>query len=192
MGNAEFWAGSFGNSYLERNQVDWRARVPFWRLILHLTRPNSVFEIGANAGWNLRAIREASPGTHVAGIDVNAKASRAARNDGIQVYDREATVMRTNDRTFDLVFTAGVLIHVEPEKLAEVMQAAAVRSNRYVLAVEYEAQTEEEVEYRGHAGKLWRRPYGALYEEMGLRMVAEGDAQGFDRCRYWLLTKGTQ
>lgn len=190
MGNADFWAGEFGNAYLERNQVDWRARVGFWRMVISLTSPNSVLEIGANAGWNLRAIREASPGTYVCGIDINLKAALAAYQDGYMVYQQGAENLDLRGRKFDLVFTAGVLIHISPEQLNGVMWEAVDKSNRYILAIEYESDREEEVEYRGHSGKLWRRPFGELYQAMGLRLVHTGPAgQGFDRCTYWLLEK---
>ena len=47
---ADFWRGEFGDSYLRRNRVDWRARIPFWRTILEMTGARSVFEFGCNAG----------------------------------------------------------------------------------------------------------------------------------------------
>jgi hypothetical protein len=92
--------------------------------------------------------------------------------------------------TFDLIVTAGVLIHIPPAQLHSTMQAIVDASADYVLAVEYHAEQEEEVEYRGHAGMLWRRPYGKLYQAMGLVLVDEWDAgEGFDRCRAVLLRK---
>ncbi len=62
-------------------------------------------------------------------------------------------------------------------------------SRKYVMAIEYEAEQEEMVEYRGHEGKLWRRPFGKLYQDMGLTLLAYGPAQGFDRCEFFLLEK---
>ena len=63
-------------------------------------------------------------------------------------------------------------------------------SDRYILAVEYESSVEKEVEYRGHSGKLWKRPYGILYEQMGLKPVMYwNEVPGFDRCAAWLFEK---
>jgi hypothetical protein len=64
-------------------------------------------------------------------------------------------------------------------------------SRRYVLAVEYADETEVEVQYRGHSERLWKRPFGRLYMDRGLNMVAEGEApaDAFDRCSWWLLSK---
>ena len=57
---------------------------------------------------------------------------------------------------------------------------------------EYAAETETEVEYRGHKGKLWKRPYGALYEALGLTLRDHGPAEGFDACEFWLLEKDAE
>jgi hypothetical protein len=45
------------------------------------------------------------------------------------------------------------------------------------------------IEYRGEKDRLWKRPYGKLYEAMGLTLVKAGPAEGFDRCDFWLLSK---
>ena len=89
----------------------------------------------------------------------------------------------------DLAFTAGVLIHIAPPDLERFMRGVALASRRWVLAVEYAAEEEVEVEYRGQRDALWKRPFGRLYEEIGLRLAHEGEADGFDRCHYWLMEK---
>jgi hypothetical protein len=55
--------------------------------------------------------------------------------------------------------------------------------------VEYDAEAETEIHYQGHDGLLWKRPYGRLYEGLGLSVVETGVAQGFDRCQYWLMER---
>lgn len=185
----QFWSGDFGSEYLKRNRVDWRARIPFWRQILTMTQARSVLEVGCNAGWNLRAIREIDPTITKVGIDVNTDAVAEAVAD-----DLDAFVVSINDAPrlmggYDLVFTAGVLIHIGPEQLSEAMTRIANASRRWVLAVEYAATKEEEVLYRGNAERLWKRPFGDLYQAMGLTLLADSGAEGFDQCRAWLLCK---
>ncbi len=189
---AEQWAGQFGAAYTARNRVDWQLRIEFWRGIIEQTGVRSVFEVGTNAGWNLSAIRKADPDVTLHGAEVNSVACRQAHHAGFPnvVHDRALEVLQHFENTFDLVFTAGVLIHVPPAELEATMGAIVKASADYVLAVEYASDREEEVEYRGQAGMLWRRPYGALYQAMGLTLVDEFSAgDGFDRCRAWLLTK---
>lgn len=187
----QWWAGTAGNDYLERNQVDYKSRVPFWQSAIEYCTPQTVLEVGCNRGHNLKAIQSIDPNIEVSGVDVNDKAVNEARSNGIQatllparsvgnVFERESN---------DLVFTAGVLIHVEPDELADVMRGIVDTSAKYVLAIEYEAEQATEIEYRGEMGKLWKRPYGKLYEDLGLRLLAFGNAEGFIDCTYWLLTK---
>lgn len=180
----QFWSGQFGDEYTARNRVDWRARIPFWKSMLDETGARSVYEFGCNAGWNLSAIRRCYPDVAVYGTDLNDNARGQAKVAGIPVGDR-------TKRRYELVVTVGVLIHVAPDSLESVMDHLLHASSDYVLAVEYSAAQEEEVTYRGHAERLWRRPYGKLYMDMGLEMVRHGPAgKGFDNCTYWLLRKG--
>ena len=185
---AELWAGEFGNEYLKRNQVDWRGRIPFWQMIERRTGFRSAFEMGANAGWNLSAIRRSNPDIQLYGNDLNPVAANQAQVAGHNVVCK-LDFAKELPGPMELVFTAGVLIHIEPENLKEVMQALIDKSSRYVLAIEYYAAQEEVVEYHGHSDKLWKRNYGKLYGDMGLNLMSCGEAQGFNDCIYWLLEK---
>jgi trans-aconitate methyltransferase len=147
-----------------------------------------VYEVGCNVGYNLSAIRYENDHVHVYGEDVNRSALNQAESAGLNVSLADKDAIR--QPPYELVFTAGVLIHIAPQDLQAFMQRIVDASCDYVLAVEYEADTETEVEYRGHSGKLWKRPYGKLYQEMGLTLVEEGDpGTAFDRCKYWLLRR---
>lgn len=188
----DFWAGTFGDEYLARNRVDIEKRVPFWQSAVDFCTPATVLEIGCNAGWNISAIESIDNSIEVVGYDINASAVEEARSQGLQVErgDFFTALSKHPSGSFDLVFTAGVLIHLHPDDLRAAMNALITLSGRYVLAIEYEAEKEEAIDYRGHAGKLWKRPFGKLYEEMGLKLLALGNAEGFDDCTYWLLEKG--
>ena len=184
----QFWRGGFGDDYVRRcGIVNWRARVPFWRQIIDITKPRSILEVGCNAGLNLRAIRHVAPEVNLCGCDINQTALEAAADDGHVVA--EASIFDLGNawwEKFDLVFTGGVLIHVGSEDIERAMRCIIAASKRYVLAVEYADEKEVEVQYRGHSERLWRRPFGQMYADLGLKLVAEGDAEGFDRCNWWL------
>lgn len=186
----EFWRGEFGTEYTGRNQIDPAIRVPFWQKILSATHPQSVLEVGCNNGSNLRAIRTINPDITLQGVDVNQAALAEAADYGLPVTEMEASEIASFG-TFDLVFTAGVLIHASSDQLSDVMDAIISASRSHVLAVEYADDTEVEVNYRGHDGKLWRRPFGKLYQEKGLQIISSGDApaEAFDRCEFWLMEK---
>ena len=198
MNTRDLWSGDFGTEYTKRNRVDWQARVPFWASVIRRTtgdirRAPMIMELGCNAGWNLRAIREATPYSWLTGCDLNAAALEEARQ---QFYVRQAS---GNDlpfatESFDLCFTVGVLIHVPMSDLRATVGELIRCSSRWVLAVEYESKTgdEEEIPYRGlDLPALWRRDYGKIYQEQGLTLVEKWDAgPAFDRCTSWLLRKG--
>lgn len=185
------WAGDFGNEYLRRNRVDWSKRVPFWRKLVKRTHVQSALEVGANAGWNLHALAACDVPTLV-GLDINHEAVKEAVASGLHVVHGTPELCDSISNKFDLVFTAGVLIHIGPDKLEQTMRSIIAASNRYVLAIEYAAEHEEEVNYRGLKEALWRRPYGELYAALGLERTARGHAgvdDGFDDCEWWLMEK---
>ena len=194
MDTKEFWEGEGGDEYTKRTRVDWRARIPFWKMILDGTGARSVFEFGCNAGYNLTAIQAHNgfyKSPEVYGSDVNNGALEQARMAGINAYlsDDDYNVLPC-----ELAFTAGVLIHIPPEDLFRTMKKIISKSTDYILAVEYYAEEETEIEYRGENGLLWKRDYGKLYQDMGLSLTHHGNTEhrkaiGFDNCHWWLLRK---
>lgn len=183
------WSGEFGDEYLKRNRVDWRKRIKLWDHIMYMTGARSVLEFGCNAGWNLSAIKRTHPDVVLRGIEINQDAAYQASCAGLWVNH----TMDLADSA-DLVFTAGVLIHIPDEKLIETMESIIENSFEYVLAIEYDSHTGavEEVNYRGNDGMLWRRDYGAIYESLGLEVIHENHvsaADGFDDCKVWLMRK---
>jgi len=192
MKNDTFWSGEFGDEYHKRNRVQIADRMPFWESAMQFDPEiKSALEVGCGPGWNLLAIHQVHPGCEVHGVDVHPPAIEEARQAGIDAHVCTAVGISSifERASVDLVFTSGMLIHVAPEDLEAAMQAIIDVSAKYVLAIEYPADKEEEIEYRGFHGKLWKRPFGKLYEKMGLTLLSEGVAGGFDRCSYWLLSK---
>ena len=153
---------------------------------------DSVLEVGCNRGHNLQAIRALREPPAVRGIEPMYFARRIAHENGLDVRDGTVYEIPYEDGMFDLAFTCGVLIHVPPDSLhAAILELARV-SRRYVLAVEYPAEQDQEVPYRGLTGMLWKRDYGAHYRETvpESRLVSKGDlGASWDDARWWLLEK---
>lgn len=190
-----FWAGDFGRSYTERNRVDWSLRVPLLQRILDQTGAQTFLDVGCNAGWNLMALRKISPDFMMSGVDVNYDALLHATAEGFDVINMPASSIADCDELgqacADMVITSGVLIHIPPSELDAVMRAIVAASGRYVLCIEYEAPVETMIEYRGHQHRLWKRPFGELYERLGMSVLETGAAEGYVDCKYWLLEKSS-
>lgn len=163
-----FWTGEFGNEYLERNnytsnrleQVTRR-----WEYILSRLpeRPGKILEIGCNIGLNLYALQSLLPTASLHDVEINAKACDIAKSKvTASIYNQSIFEFVTNE-TFDLVFTAGVLIHIAPEKLHDIYQIIHKLSHKYVLLTEYYNPTPLEVCYRGHEQRLFKRDFAGEF-----------------------------
>lgn len=193
----QLWAEEFGNEYLERNIDAGEGRDRFWYELLDRLKPQSVLEIGCNVGANLRWVVDRVPARAVYGIDINEPALRTVRSRfNVNAVWSSARELPFRDRMFDLVFTAGVLIHQPETTLSHVMGEAVRTSRRDVLALEYAAAETVEVPYRGQPGALYKRDYGRLYKESfaELDLVDEGELskeEGWDNVTWWLFRRNS-
>src|SRR5512147_1406366 len=158
MITADEWGAKFGDDYTERN-LDISGRGVFWNDLISTYEIRSALEVGCNTGANLRSM-----GIAVTGVDVNQQALELVPL-GIPTRRADATDLPFMANDFDLVFTFGVLIHIPPNDLDTAMREIVRVSKRYVFAGEYLG--DDEVPYRG--GVLWRRDYGSLYQDIGLK-----------------------
>lgn len=182
----EEWRDEFGKAYTERNVVDYHDRLPAFQHMLDGLRLDRILEVGCNRGHNMHAIQEIFPDAEVCGVEPN-KHALAFATGAIpgNIYD-----LPFKNVYFDLAFTAGVLIHIPPQRLAEALKEVVRVSRRYVLAVEYFAEKDTSISYRGHDDLLWKRNFLKHYEAIGLKLVRSGDwEKEFDRSRWWLMEK---
>ncbi len=67
------------------------------------------------------------------------------------------------DRSFDLVFTSGVLIHISPDDLGSAMDEIHRTTRQYIWGFEYYSPAPAEVRYRGQSGLLWKMDFAQKY-----------------------------
>lgn len=190
----DLWAGSFGNAYLARNSSAGDLREEFWHTLLREFPAPRVLEVGCNAGANLQWIVPRSE--EAWGVDVSLRALEALRDAVPTAHGVKgnARSLPFPDRSFDLVFTAGVLIHQPETSVAKVIGELVRVSRRYVLAIEYAASDTEEVPYRGQRAALFRRDYQALFSKLHpeldlMKQGALGPSSGWDDVTWWLFCK---
>jgi len=165
-----FWKGDFGNEYTDRNKgASWIAsNVAFFSKVLARTKDvQRVLELGSNVGLNLMALRNLLPTARLSAVDINERAATELRSNLPDVDLHVNSILSFQpSATWDLVFTKGVLIHINPDKLSIVYELMYRSSSRYLLVSEYYNPKPTEVTYRGHAGKLFKRDFaGEMLEQ---------------------------
>ena len=89
MSQQEFWKGSFGNDYIERNQSDYlkASNLVLFSEILKSSgiAPKSILELGANIGLNLLALKHLIPNCETTGVEINDRAAELLKHTGTNV-----------------------------------------------------------------------------------------------------------
>ena len=189
------WEGEFGKAYTDRSVVGWRTRLPAFQKMLGGLPIKRVLEVRCNRGHNLVALVELLGG-EVVGVEPNQYALELARASDVRVgvLHGHAFDLPFKDGYFDLVFTAGVLIHIPLADLPTVLAEIYRVSKRYILAIEYFAEEETVIHYRGRDDLLWKRDFLKHYQTQfpDLTLIRSGywgPEDGFDRCHWWLFEK---
>lgn len=197
------WMGKTGAVYHIANDTLSVERARFWAGVRDRLRPETVLEVGCGTGLNLVQFHPSQGVRLRAGADVSRFAlqrlRRLRRGDAVQA---SAGRLPFRDRAFDLVVTAGCLIHVPADALGGVLDELHRVAKRDLVLCEYddggshvlpdaargpEAGTgEREIPWRGHRDVLWARPYGFLlwrrHVDLGLLERRElTPREGWDR-----------
>ena len=158
----EFWQGEFGDEYMKRNvggQLQ-SAKIADFSVFLRGARGlESSLEFGGNIGLNEIALSTLIPNIKMGVVEINETAAKqCCKIPNTKVYQQSIFDFETEER-FDLTFTCGVLIHINPEMLDIVYEKLYIYSSKYILIAEYYNPTPVEVEYRGNKGKLFKRDF---------------------------------
>ncbi|MDD3246139.1 MAG: hypothetical protein PHF18_04690 [Methanosarcina sp.] len=174
-----FWAGKFGDEYVERNQT---AKILasnislFSQIFKNVDSVKSVIEFGPNIGLNLHAIKQLIPEVELSAIEINKKAvSILEKMSDINIYNQ--SILDFNpDYKRDFTFVKGVLIHIDPEQLTFVYNLLYTTSKKYICIIEYYNPTPIKITYRGHEKKLFKRDFaGEMLDQFSdLKLVNYG------------------
>ncbi len=177
-GQEEFWAGKFGSEYVERNNTKklLYSKLVMWEKILRTTCDiESIIEFGCNTGLNLEALKKLNPNFSLIGYEINQKALEEAREKGVAKIFHKSIIEDISENKADLTFTAGVLIHINPNYLNEVYQNLIKLSKRYIVVAEYYSPSPTSVNYRGFKDKLFKRDFaGELIDQYNLKLIDYG------------------
>ena len=196
-----FWASRYAQEYIRKNSTfDHELGATAWRTMLAKAHGIANYlECGCNIGRNVEQIKRVLPEAQPSVIEISEPAFRivTATQKMHHAFNGSILESRLPTRSFDLVFTIGVLIHIAPDALLAHMQKMFDYSAKYILMGEYFNRTPVTLEYRGETDKLFKRDFGKLFiENFHVRLVDYGflwghiyDKAGFDDITWWLFER---
>jgi len=197
-----FWASDYAREYISKNnEFDQDVGTEAWRKILVKTKDiNSLLECGCNIGRNIGFLNQIMPQVRKSIIEISKPAFDLVKKQSVQPLEYAFNGSIEDSwfpRTFDLVFTMGVLIHIHPDDLLANMKKMYDHSCKYVLIGEYFNRTPVMIEYQGKKDKLFKRDFGKMFvDNFSVKLVDYGflwgyiyDKAGFDDITWWLFQK---
>lgn len=158
-----FWAGDFGNDYIERNQGDLllASNLQFFsKAFAQTARCASCIEFGANIGMNIKALKLLHPEMEFSAIEINSQAAEKLGEviDPKNIYC-QSILDFSPSRQWDITLIKGVLIHINPDILDQVYTRLVQSTSRYLLVAEYYNPAPVAIPYRGHTDRLFKRDF---------------------------------
>ena len=185
----EKWSGDFGKEYTDRNvfsleELDTLYKSNYGvtrtelnqRFLEGMDRSIRVLEVGSNVGNQLLCLQSMGF-VNLYGIELQSYAVELskARTKRINIIEGSAFDIPYKDGYFDLVFTSGVLIHINPSDIVWALREILRCTREYIWGFEYYADEHIEIIYRGHQELLWKADYAKLYLQQfeDLKIVKE-------------------
>jgi pseudaminic acid biosynthesis-associated methylase len=183
------WTGDFGREYTDRNPQSVEEMNALYEKLFGVSRVElnqeflgdldrdlRILEVGSNVGVQLQILQKM--GFHdLYGIELQHYALELSKQktQNINLIWGSAFDIPFRDGFFELVFTSGVLIHISPNDIAQVLSEINRCSKKYVWGFEYYADEYQSIEYRGRKDLLWKTNFRKLYQEHfpSLQLVKE-------------------
>lgn len=172
------WSTEFGKEYTDRNIYDPDKLDKFYKEQYGITRTEmnkeflsefvdknaKILEVGCNVGNQLRLLKSMGY-NNLYGIELQDYAVEKAKEltEGINIIKGTGDDIPFKDGYFDLVFTSGVLIHINPKNIKNVLEEIYRCSNKYIWGFEYYSDNYEKINYRGNDDLLWKTDFSKLY-----------------------------
>lgn len=176
------WAEKFGEEYTKRNMFTpmelnqlYSQRYGVSRTDMNnefietLDRDIRILEVGSNIGNQLNLLSQMGF-ENLYGIEINSMAIETSNRQNlglpIHVIKGDALDIPFKKDFFEMVYTSGVLIHINPENIKKVLDEIFRCSKKYIWGFEYYSPNDYvEIEYYGKRGLLWKTDFKKLYLE---------------------------
>jgi len=175
----KFWSSEFGKEYTDRNSranSELNEIYKVWyghtrlqmneKFLNSFSRDIKILEVGCNTGMQLACLQSMGF-TNLYGIELQSYAVQKAKEftQGVNIIQGSAFDIPFKDNFFDLVFTSGVLIHIDPTNLPRVFAEMHRCTNSHIWGFEYYADKVTSINYRGNEGFLWKADYQQLMRD---------------------------
>lgn len=183
------WLGDFGKKYTDRNSLSWRELNKLYKVNYGRTRTElnneflgkmdrsiKILEVGSNIGNQLLCLQKIGF-KNLFGIEPQGYAVEFSKKitSDINIIKGDAFDIPFKDGYFDMVFTSGVLIHINPKDIRNALKEVYRCSSKLIWGLEYFSEKYEDILYRGHKGLLWKTDFVKLYLNLfdRLKLVKE-------------------
>ena len=176
----KFWATEFGDEYTERNLYNTPDLLDeFYKKTFGISRSemnfeflndikiDKILEVGCNIGNQLNLLQDQGY-KNLYGIDIQPYAVEKAKEftKGINIIAGSIFDIPFKDNYFDLVYTAGVLIHISPNDIKKAMREIYRASKKYIWGYEYFNEEYKAIKYRDNPDRLWKGNFVKMYREL--------------------------
>jgi len=185
----KIWQGKFGKDYTNRNfssivQMNSLFKKNYGisrtkiieNFLGSFNRSIRILEVGCNIGNQLLCLKQMGF-INLFGIELQSYAIEIAKSrvHEINIIQGSASNLPFKDEYFDLIFTAGLLIHIAPKNLNRILNEIARCTSSYIWGSEYFSNIYKVVKYRGCNELLWKTNFVKLYLNLipNLKLVKE-------------------
>ena len=173
------WTKEFGREYTDRNMLSIEEMESSYKQKYGITRTElnmgfldniemsaRILEVGSNIGNQLACMQNIGF-MNLYGIEPQEYAVEISRQrtKGTNLIKGSAFDLPFKDNYFDMVFTSGVLIHINPDEIKLAMEEIYRCSKKWIWGFEYYSNEYIEIPYRGKKNLLWKADFAGIYRQ---------------------------
>ncbi|MEW6607093.1 MAG: pseudaminic acid biosynthesis-associated methylase [bacterium] len=173
------WGGEFGKEYTDRNPNSLEELEALYQknygvtktelnslFLSDLPRSMRILEVGSNIGTQLLCLQKMGF-KNLYGIEPQSYAVELSKSKtkNINIIKGDGFDIPFKDKYFDLVFTSGVLIHIHPSNILQIIKEIYRCTKSYIWGFEYYADEHTEIIYRGQKNLLWKANFSKIFLE---------------------------
>lgn len=171
------WSGEFGKQYTDRNFMTldemenlWIGNYGFTRsymneiFLKNIPLDVKILEVGSNIGNQLLCLQKAGF-KNLYGIELQSYAVEMSKNRSkhINIIQGSAFDIPYKDGYFDIVFTSGLLIHIAPQDINNVLDEIYRCTNQFIWGAEYYHNKYIHVPYRNKNSLMWKGNFSKMF-----------------------------